>query len=124
MIAALVLLAVSTPDPEPLRNAVGTCDVKGLHALMESEPHRRAEFAAAVYGEQRAIADERTRVQAIAPTGSTAGQATVGQALALLDTRQKQLDDARTVERAWRDLLDEERADYLANCTNNKRDGK
>lgn len=125
MFPVLLLSAVITsPDPAPLLDAVKTCDAKDLHTLTQGEAHRRAEFAAAIYGEQRAIADDRQRVLATTASGSPAGQATVTQALAQLDARQKELDDDRAIERGWRDLLDEARADYLANCTNKQRDGK
>lgn len=120
----ILLMAVPVPDSEPVLAAVKACDRGEIRALIKDEPHRRTQFAAAIYAEQRAIAAERATLLA-APAGTQAtpaGQATAATALAQLDARQKQLDDARAIERAWRDLFDEARADYLANCSGARKD--
>ncbi|MBC2664586.1 hypothetical protein H7F51_03520 [Novosphingobium flavum] len=117
---ALLAEALTAPDPVPLRTAVEKCDRAGMAALSRDEPHRRAVFAAAVYDEQRAISAERAALDA-SPAGgngpSEAGQATLGAARAALDARQRRLDNARADERAWRNLVEDWRADFLANCT-------
>ena len=120
-LAALMAAALTGPDADPARAAVQGCDKPAMARLTRAEPHRRADFAAAAYAEQQAIARERAGLYA-RPAGdaTAAGQATLNTALAALDARQKQLDDARAVERGWRDLIDELRADYLANCTSGK----
>ncbi|WP_374285339.1 hypothetical protein [Novosphingobium sp.] len=110
---ALVLSVVS-PDPEPLRAAVEGCERASLSELTRAEPRRRAEWAGAVYAEQRAIAAARAGLVPLDPA-----QAPVR---AALDQRQQQLDDARAVERAWRDYYDEYRADFLASCSGRRRD--
>lgn len=107
---ALLLGAVS-PDPAPLRDAVTGCDRAAMGELTRAEPRRRAEWAGAVYAEQRAIAAARG--------GLVPGDAAT---LAVLDQRQHQLDDARLVERAWRDYYDEYRTDFLASCSGRRRD--
>lgn len=106
-----LLLGVVSPDPTPLRDAVTECDRSAMADLTRAEPRRRAEWAGAVYAEQRAIAAAR-------------GQVTLGDTTALtaLDQRQHQLDDARAVERAWRDYYDEYRTDFLASCSGRRRD--
>lgn len=110
---ALVLSAVS-PDPEPLRAAVIACERASLSELTRAEPRRRAEWAGAVYAEQRAIAAARA---ALVP-----GDPALDPMRGALDQRQQQLDDARAVERAWRDYYDEYRADFLASCSARRRD--
>lgn len=113
----MMAAALSGPDPEPALGAIKACDKASVAALTKAEPHRRSEWAAAAYAEQQGIARERSAL--LAPGSlppSPAGQASLNLALAGLDARQKQLDDARAVERAWRDLVDELRADFLANC--------
>ncbi|WP_225205196.1 hypothetical protein [Novosphingobium huizhouense] len=127
MLLAALMVAADVPDPAPALAAVKTCDRGEMKTLIGNEPHRRTEFAAAAYAEQRAIAQERSTLLAAAPTGapaSASGQATTATALAQLDARQKLLDDARATEKSWRDLFDEVRADYLANCTTGKRNAE
>lgn len=125
MILSLLLLSgVQIPDSAPALDAVKTCNRTEIRKLIASEPHRRTEFAAAAYAEQRAIASERAALLA-APiadqaTGTSAGQASITNALSQLDGRQKQLDDARAIETSWRALFDEMRADFLANCNGRK----
>ncbi|PKB13967.1 hypothetical protein B0I00_2595 [Novosphingobium kunmingense] len=117
----LLALAVSSPDPEPLRAAVEACDRTAMTTLARAEPRRRAEWAEAVYKEQRAIAADRA---AILPSAQSAsGAATLASARQGLEARQEQLNDARAVERAWREFYDEYRADFLSSCSARKRDG-
>jgi len=122
VIHLLILLAAFTgPDPAPALQAVRTCDRAAMMAMTKAEPRRRAEWAAAAYTEQQAIARERAAL--LAPTAvpaTPAGKATTDLALSALDARQKQLDDARAVEMSWRTLMDELRADFLANCAPTK----
>ena len=113
----IMAAALTGPDPDSALGAVKACDRGAMQALTKAEPHRRSEWAAAAYAEQQAIARERGLLLfpgAVPPT--PAGQASLNLALAGLDARQKQLDDARAVERSWRELVDELRADFLANC--------
>lgn len=125
MILSLLLLGgIEVPDSAPALDAVKTCNRVEIRKMINGEPHRRTEFAAAAYAEQRAIAQERATLIAPAPgapaASSPAGQASVANAMAQLEARQKQLDDARAIERSWRDLFDEMRADFLANCNGRK----
>lgn len=106
-----LLLGLSSPDPAPLRDAVAGCDRAAMGELTRAEPRRRAEWAGAIYAEQRAIAAARGALPADDAS-----------ALAVLDQRQHQLDDARAVERAWRDYYDEYRTDFLASCSGRRRD--
>lgn len=117
------LLGTIAPDPEPLRQAVVECDRGAMATLARAEPRRRSEWAEAIYREQRSIAAERA---ALGSGGATpAAQANLGAARTALDTRQQQLEDARAVERAWREFYDEHRADFLASCAGRKNaDGK
>lgn len=117
-----LLLGVTPPDPSPLRSAVEQCDRGAVAELVRAEPRRRAEFAAAIYREQRAVATDRAGVLTAAAGTSPAGATNLAAARTALDARQQQLDDARAVERAWRDFVEEERADFLASCTAKKRD--
>lgn len=122
MIHLLILLAAFTgPDPAPAIQAVRSCDRAAMMAMTKAEPRRRAEWAAAAYTEQQAIARERAALlaPAVDPTSPT-GKTATDLALAGLDARQKQLDDARAVEMSWRSLMDELRADFLANCVPSK----
>lgn len=127
ILAMLLLSGLQIPDPAPALDAVKTCNRVEIRKMISSEPHRRTEFAAAAYAEQRAIARERATL--LAPpvadpnAGTPAGQASTANALNQLDARQKQLDDARAIEASWRELFDEVRADFLANC-NGKRDSQ
>lgn len=134
MMALLILAdALTTPDFAPMHNAVEKCDREAMASLNKAEPHRRAEFAGAVYAEQRAIAEERAALGAPpAASGgngnangngssSPAGKASLEAARAALDARQRRLDDARTVEKAWREAVEELRADFLVNCDPRKR---
>ncbi len=136
MILFLLLSGMAVPDSAPALDAVKTCNRGEIRKMITSEPHRRTEFAAAAYAEQRAIAQERATLLAsptpIPPTptpttvsgaGTPAGLASTANALNQLDARQKQLDDARAIETSWRELFDEMRADFLANC-NGKRDSQ
>lgn len=120
MTLAALMLGADVPDAAPALSAVKTCNRSEMRTIIRDEPHRRTQFAAGAYAEQRAIAQERSALLATPPSGAT-GQATTATALAQLDARQKLLDDARATEKSWRDLFDEVRADYLANCTTGKR---
>ena len=135
MIAALLLsAALAPPDPAPLRTALDRCDRGAIAALTALEPKRRAAFSGAVYDEQRAIARERAELDGalLVPTEPAGASAAAGspaitiaapdRARAALEARQRRLDDARTVERAWRETLEDGRAAFLAQCTN-RRDG-
>lgn len=119
---AFLLAAFAGPDPVPALDAVKTCDRDSMMALTRAEPRRRAEWAAAAYAEQLGIARDRAGLlSAGSPAAVTpAGQASLGFALAQLDGRQRQLDDARATELSWRTLVDELRADFLANCARGK----
>lgn len=119
MIALLLVLieGVVAPDPAPMLAAVTECDRSGIAVVTRAEPHRRAATAAALYTEQRAIAQAREALRASALPADPGGQAPLW---AALDARQKRLDDARTVEAAWRVTIDELRADFLANCSTRK----
>ncbi|WP_421851042.1 hypothetical protein [Novosphingobium sp.] len=124
ILSMLLLSGLQIPDSAPALEAVKTCSRSEIHKMISSEPHRRTEFAAAAYAEQRAIARDRAALLA-GPTGdpgagTPAGQASTANALSQLDARQKQLDDARAVETSWRQLFDEMRADFLANCNGRK----
>ncbi|KUR72183.1 hypothetical protein AQZ52_02510 [Novosphingobium fuchskuhlense] len=124
ILSMLLLSGLQVPDPAPALDAVKTCDRVEMRKMIAGEPHRRTEFAAAAYAEQRAIARERATLLA-APSadrgeGTPAGEADTANALGQLDGRQKQLDDARAVETSWRALFDEMRADFLANCNGRK----
>ncbi len=124
--SALLIMALATvtaPDSAPALAAVQKCDKQAMRAMATSEPHRRTEFAAAVYAEQRAIAQERAALldAQIAGTPSPSGAATAATALGQIDARQKELDDVKAIEKSWRDLFDEVRADFLANCSSGKR---
>lgn len=113
------------PDPAPLSAAVKTCDRAAMTAQTQAEPGRRADFAMGVYAEQRAIAAERAALDAGTPATSSgaAGQASLTAARDTLDARQRRLEDAIRVERAWRELNDELRAQFLAACTGRKSNG-
>lgn len=122
MILSMLLLAsLQVPDAAPALDAVKTCNRGEIRRMISSEPHRRTEFAAAAYAEQRAIAQERATLLAAPVTepvaGTPEGQPATASALGQLDARQKQLDDARAVEKAWRELFDVVREDFLANCS-------
>ncbi|BEV02166.1 hypothetical protein [Novosphingobium olei] len=123
ILLATLMLGAEVPDAAPALTAVKTCNRAEIKTLISDEPHRRTEFAAAAYAEQRAIAQERATLLSTTPSGAS-GQATTTTALAQLDARQKLLDDARATEKSWRDLFDEVRADYLANCTTGKRNAE
>lgn len=131
MILPLILTAgLVPPDPAPLRTALERCDKGAIAALTALEPKRRAAFSGAVYDEQRAIAAERGQLDAAvlgidqptAPQPGAAPATSADRLRAALDARQRRLDDARTVERAWRETLEDGRAAFLAQCTN-RRDG-
>lgn len=116
----LLLAPVVGPDPADAIGAVKACDRTAMAAMTRAEPRRRAEWAAAIYGEQQAIARERAVLLAPGAATSPAGKAALDVAFASLEGRQRQLDDARAVEFSWRALVDELRADFLANCTQGK----
>lgn len=121
---SLLMLGLEVPEAAPVIEAVKTCDRGEIRTLIKGEPRRRTQFAAAAYAEQRAIAVERSALLTLPAASSPAGQASAVTGLAQVDARQKQLEDARAIERAWRDLFDEVRTDFLANCSNPKRDDK
>jgi len=114
-------MVVTAPDPTPALEAVKTCNKQDLRRMITDEPHRRTQFAAGVYAEQREIAQERAALLSAPASGSASGQATAATALAQVDARQKQLDDVKAIETSWRALFDEVRADFLANCTSGRR---
>ncbi|HNJ47317.1 MAG: hypothetical protein H6916_09920 [Novosphingobium sp.] len=121
VLAALMAAAFNGPDSAPALDAVKTCNRAAMTDLAKAEPHRRTEFAAAAYAEQQAIARERAALLAQQVSEATpAGKASLDLALAQLDVRQRQLDDAHAVESSWRAMFDEMRADYLANCAQTK----
>ncbi len=134
MITTLLLsAALAPPDPAPLRTALDRCDRGAIAALTALEPKRRAAFSGAVYDEQRAIARDRAELDGpllgAEPAGAPAAAGSTAitipapdRARAALEARQRRLDDARTVERAWRETLEDGRAAFLAQCTN-RRDG-
>ena len=117
----MALASVSAPDSAPALAAVQKCDKQAMRTMITDEPHRRTQFAAGVYAEQRAIAQERAALLDAQISGSPRGAATTANALAQIDARQKELDDVKAIEKSWRDLFDEVRADFLANCSTGKR---
>lgn len=120
-LALFVLLSgVTTPDAAPALEAVKTCDRVEIRRMINAEPHRRTEFAAAAYAEERSIATERSSLINAPVSASPSGAATTATAMSAVDARQRQLDDAKAIERLWRDLFDEVRADFLANCNGAK----
>jgi hypothetical protein len=121
---SILALGLDVPEAAPVIAAVKACDRTEIRNLIKGEPHRRTQFAAAAYAEQRAIAAERATLLVVPEAITPAGQASTTTALLQVDARQKQLEDARAIERAWRDLFDEARADFLVNCANPKRDDK
>lgn len=129
MIVPLILAAaLEAPDPAPLRSALNTCDRGAIAALTTAEPRRRATFSGLAYDEQRAIANERARLDLnLLPAQPTLANpldpAVADRDRRALDARQRRLDDARTVERAWRESLEEARTAFLAQCTG-KRDNE
>ncbi|EGD59722.1 hypothetical protein Y88_2506 [Novosphingobium nitrogenifigens DSM 19370] len=120
LVLAVLLSGIIPPDSTPALQAVKTCDRTEIRKMISAEPHRRTEFAAAAYAEQRAIATERTALLSGPTSSSPSGQATAATAMASVDARQRQLDDAKATEKLWRDLFDEMRADFLANCNGNR----
>ena len=116
MILALSLAAsvVTGPDAAPALDAVKRCDTEAMQAITKAEPHRRSEWAAALYAEQQAIARERLELAARAALQPALPDDLEAQAA--LDARQRQLDVAKGVENGWRSLLEELRLDFLANC--------
>lgn len=124
IVLSLLLLGLDVPDAAPAINAVKACDRDEIRLLIRGEPRRRTEFAAGVFAEQRAIASERGALLLQPAMTTPTGQASAAVALGQLESRQRQLDDARATERSWRDLFDEMRADYLANCTTGKRNAE
>lgn len=122
LLPLLLANALVAPDAAPLSEAVTRCDRAAVAAQAQAEPTRRAEFAMGVYAEQRAIAAERSSLDAATPAvvSGPAGGASLTAAREALDARQRRLDDAVRVERAWRDLNDELRAQFLAACTGRK----
>lgn len=112
----LLAYALIAPDAAPLSEAVARCDRGAVAAQTQAEPARRADFAKGVYAEQRAIASERAALDASALTDELA----LAAARSALDARQRRLDDAVRVERAWREVNDELRAQFLAACTGRK----
>ncbi len=119
MTLLLAFAALVAPDAMPALEAVKTCNRAEIRRLINAEPHRRAEFATAAYERQRAIADARAALVALPPADPAAPP---NPAFAALDTQQRALDDARALERAWRELFDEVRADFLSNCNANRTD--
>jgi hypothetical protein len=117
-----LLIAVGLADPAPALEAVKTCNRNEMRNVIRAEPHRRSKFAVAAYTEQRAIAEARATLLTTPPATASAAEPTLGTALAQLDSRQRQLDDARATERSWRELFDEVRAEYLATCAGARRD--
>jgi hypothetical protein len=122
LLSSLLANALVAPDAAPLSEAVSRCDRPAVAAHAQAEPIRRAEFAMGVYAEQRAIAAERAALDAATPTvvSGPAGGASLTAARDALDARQRRLDDAVRVERAWREVNDELRAQFLAACTGRK----
>jgi len=113
--------ALAGNDPASALDAVKACDRPAMSVIVRAEPHRRADWAASVYAEQQAIARDRAALLARQGSETTpAGKASLEAALLQLDARQKQLDDARAVESSWRTMIDELRADFLANCAQGK----
>lgn len=123
MIAGLFLLlsVFDGPDSAHALDAVKTCDRSAMMDISRAEPRRRADWAAAAYAEQQGIARDRAALFAArATTSSPAGDASFQAGLTQLESRQRKLDDARAVELSWRALVDELRADFLANCAPGK----
>lgn len=120
MAIPMLALALTSPDPEPLRTAVQACDRGAMASLTRAEPRRRAEWAEAIYKEQRSIAADRAAL--LPGAQSASGAATLASAKQGIESRQQQLEDARAVERAWREFYDEYRADFLSSCSVKKRD--
>jgi len=111
---ATLVTALWPPDPTPAVNAVQACDRRVMNAITRAEPHRRAEYATALYNEVRALAAEFAAIGA--PAASPREAAGRAAALALFDIRRKQIEDVRLAEATWRDALDELRGDFLARC--------
>ncbi len=124
IVLVALLMGADAPDPVPVRAALERCDRPAMLALSRAEPRRRADFAEAIYREQRAIAAERAALVSTpgATVPSPAGVASLQTARGGLDLRQQQIEDARATERAWRDYYEENRAAFLVGCSDKRRD--
>ena len=123
----LLLLASASVDLDALSQSVGRCNRAEANPAFSAEAERRSQFLLDTYKEQEAIVAARldlaTRKRAIR---EAAGKKNVEEERqlsleeALIEDRQRVLNDTRMLEGLRRDAMDAMRRHFLAHCAAGK----
>ena len=124
----LFLLASASAELDALDQAVARCDRAASTPAFASESERRSKFQLDAYREQEAIVAAKLDLaqrrrefrEAAAPKKASAEDPKLALEEALIEDRQRALNDQRTLEGLRRDAMDAMRRHVLAHCATGK----
>ena len=124
----LFLLASASAELDALDQAVARCDRAASTPAFASESERRSKFQLDAYREQEAIVAARLDLaqrrreyrEAAAPKKASAEDPKLALEDAVIEDRQRALNDQRMLEGLRRDAMDSMRRHFLAHCASGK----
>ena len=126
MMVPLLILAASA-ELQALDQAVVQCDRAVANPVFASETARRSQTLLDAYGEQEAIvaarlalAERRRLLREAADKKNAEEERAIALEEALIEDRQRALNDKRMLEGIRRDTIDAMRRYYLAHCPSGK----
>ena len=126
MMVPLLILAASA-ELQALDQAVAQCDRAVANPVFASETARRSQTLLDAYGEQEAIvaarlalAERRRLLREAADKKNAEEERAIALEEALIEDRQRALNDKRMLEGIRRDTIDAMRRYYLAHCPSGK----
>ena len=126
MMVPLLFLAASA-ELQTLDQAVAQCNRAVLNPAFSAESGRRSQFLLDAYGEQEAIvaarlalAERRRLLREAAGKKNVEEERAIALEDALLEDRQRALNDKRMLEGLRQNAIDAMRRHYLSHCQNGK----
>ena len=124
----LLLLASASAELDALDQAVARCDRAASTPAFAAESERRSQFQLDSYKEQEAIVAARLDLaqrrrelrEAAAPRKASADEQKLVLEDALIEDRQRALNDRRMLEGLRRDAMDAMRRHFLVHCATGK----
>jgi hypothetical protein len=123
----LLLLASASAELDALDKAVARCDRAASTPAFASESERRSQFQLDAYKEQEAIvaarldlSQHRRELREAAAPKTSAEEQNLALEDALIQDRQRALNDKRMLEGLRRDAMDAMRRHFLAHCASGK----
>ena len=123
----LLLLAAASAELQALDQAVVQCNRAVINPAFSAESGRRSQFLLSSYQEQEALvearlalAERRRLLREAAAKKNAEEERAIGLEEALIEDRQRALNDKRMLEGLRQNAVDAMRRHYLAHCQNGK----